>query len=73
MVDHTAAAEPQSGENESDPGVDLWKPTSRVGNTFWCQCGECVARDRRQDCVCCFDHVGWVEKVHSVSKDCTLI
>ena len=49
-----AAAATQSGDNESDPDLDLWSPTSRVGNTFWCQCGECVARDRRQDCVCCF-------------------
>ena len=28
-----------------------WCPSaSPVGNTFWCQCGECFARDRRQDC-----------------------
>ena len=28
----------------------LSPPASPVGNTFWCQCGECFARDRRQDC-----------------------
>ena len=39
------------------------------GNTFWCQCGECFARDRRQDCVCCFDYVERVEKVHSLSVE----
>ena len=50
-----AAAEAQSGENESNPDLDLYPPASPVGNTFWCQCGECFARDRRQDCVCCFD------------------
>ena len=56
-VDETdaAAAEAQSGENESDPDLDLCPPASPVGNTFWCQCGECFARDRRQDCACCFD------------------
>ena len=27
--------------------------------------------DRRQDCVCCFDYVERVEKVHSASNDCT--
>ena len=43
-----AVAEAQSGENESDPDLDLWPPASRVGNTFWCQWRECVARDRRQ-------------------------
>ena len=41
-----AAAEAQSGENESDPDLDLRPPASPVGNTFWCQCGECFARDR---------------------------
>ena len=46
--------EAQSGENESDLDLDLWPLASRVRNTFWCQCGECVARDRRQDYVCCF-------------------
>ena len=68
-----AAAEAQSGENEfeSDPDLDLYPPASQVGNTFWCQCGECFARDRRQDCVCCFDYVERVEKVHSASNDCT--
>ena len=66
-----AAAEGQFGENESDPDLDLRPPASRVGNTFWCQCGECVARDRRQDCVCCSDDVKCVEKVHSALKDCT--
>ena len=40
-----AAAEAQSGENESDPDLDLCPPSSPVGNTFWCQCGECFARD----------------------------
>ena len=68
-----AVAEAQSGENESDPDLGLWPPASRVGNTFWCQCGECVARDRRQDCVCCFDCLECVEKLHSVSNDCTEI
>ena len=36
---------------------------------------ECAARgiDRRQDCVCCFDYVERVEKVRSVSNDCTQI
>ena len=52
MVDETdaAAAEAQSDENESDPDLDLCPPASPVGNTFWCQCGECFARNRRQDC-----------------------
>ena len=62
-----AAAEAQFGENESDPDLDLCPPASPVGNTFLCQCGECFVRDRRQDCVCCFDYVERVEKVHSVS------
>ena len=44
------AAEAQSGENESDLDLDLCLPASPMGNTFWCQCGECFARDRRQDC-----------------------
>ena len=66
-----AAAEAQSGENKSDPDLDLCPPASPVGNTFWCQCGECFARDRRKDCVCCFDYVERVEKVHSASNDCT--
>ena len=68
-----AAAEAQSGENESDPDLDLYPPASPMGNTFWCQCGECFAKDRRQDCVCCFDYVERVEKVHSASNDCTQI
>ena len=67
----TAAAEVQSGESESHPNLDLWPHALRVGKTFWCQCGECFARDRRQDCVCCFDYVKGVEKVHSASTDCT--
>ena len=29
-----AAAVAQSGENESDPDLDLWPPASSVGNTF---------------------------------------
>ena len=37
-----AAAEAQFDENESDPGLDLCPPASRVGKTFWCQCGESV-------------------------------
>ena len=44
-----AAAEAQSGENESDPDLALCPPASPVGNTFWCQWGECFARDRRWD------------------------
>ena len=31
---------------------------------FWCQCGKCVARDWRQDCVCCF----WWCRVHRESS-----
>ena len=67
----SAAAEAQSScsENESDPDLDLYPPASPVGNTFWCQCGECFARDRRQDCVCCFDYVERVEKVDSLSVE----
>ena len=67
-----AAAEAQSGENESDPDLALCPPASPAGNTFWCQCGECFARDRRKDCVCCYDYVERVEKVHSASNDCTV-
>ena len=44
-----AAAEDQSDEDETEPDLDLWPPASRIGNTDWCQCGECVAR--QQDCV----------------------
>ena len=40
----TAVTEAQSGENESDPDLDLCPSASRVGNTFWCQCGEGVVR-----------------------------
>ena len=45
-VDETdaAAAEAQFEENESDPDLDLCPPASRVGKTFWCQCGECVVQ-----------------------------
>ena len=39
-----AAAEAQFDENESDPDLDLCPPASRVGKTFWCQCGECVVQ-----------------------------
>ena len=39
-----AAAEAQFDENESDPDLDLYPPASRVGKTFWCQCGECVVQ-----------------------------
>ena len=41
-----------------------------LGSTFWWQCGylESIARDRRQDCICCFDFVDCMEKVHSASK-----
>ena len=63
-----AAAEAQSGENENDPDLTLCPPASPVGNTFWCQCGECFPRDQRQDYVCCFDYVDRVEKVHSVER-----
>ena len=68
-----AAAEAQFDENEIGADLDLCPPASPVGNTFWCQCGECVVRDRRQDCVCCysFDYVERVEKVHSAPTDCT--
>ena len=36
--------EAQFDENESDPDLDLCPPASRVGKTFWCQCGECVVQ-----------------------------
>ena len=39
-----AAAEAQFDENESDPDLDLCPLASRVGKTFWCQCGECVVQ-----------------------------
>ena len=65
-----AAAEDQSDEDEIEPDLDLWPPASRVGNTDWCQCGKCVARDRRQDCVCCFDYDECVEKIRSASEQC---
>ena len=39
-----AAAEAQFDENERDPDLDLCPPASRVGKTFWCQCGECVVQ-----------------------------
>ena len=39
-----AAAETQFDENERDPDLDLCPPASRVGKTFWCQCGECVVQ-----------------------------
>ena len=39
-----AAAEAHFDENESDPDLDLCPPASRVGKTFWCQCGECVVQ-----------------------------
>ena len=39
-VDKTDAAEAQFDENKSDPDLDLCPPASRVGKTFWCQCGE---------------------------------
>ena len=39
-----AAAETQFDENDSDPDLDLCPPASRVGKTFWCQCGECVVQ-----------------------------
>ena len=39
-----AAAEAQFDINESDPDLDLCPPASRVGKTFWCQCGECVVQ-----------------------------
>ena len=39
-----AAAEAQFDENESDPDLDLCPPASRVGKTFWCQCGECIVQ-----------------------------
>ena len=45
-MDETDAAAAQSGENESDPDLDLCPPASPVGNTFWYQWGECFARDR---------------------------
>ena len=72
-VDQTdaAAAEAQSGENENDPDLDLWQPASRVVNTFWCQCRKCVAKDRRQDCFCCFDSVQRMEKLYSASNNGT--
>ena len=38
------AAEAQFDENESDPDLHLFPPASRVGKTFWCQCGECVVQ-----------------------------
>ena len=66
---NAAAAEAQSGEIESDPDLDLCPQTSPVGNTFWCQCGECFARDRRQDCVCCVAYVERVEKLSSLSVE----
>ena len=37
-------AEAQFDENESDSDLDLCPPASRVGKTFWCQCGECVVQ-----------------------------
>ena len=52
-------------------GIQTWTCGRQVGNTFWCQCGQCVAKDRRQDCVCCFDYVECVKKVRPASKDCT--
>ena len=39
-----AAAEAQFDENESDPDLDLCPLASRVGKTFWRQCGECVVQ-----------------------------
>ena len=44
-----AAAEAQFDENESDPDLDLCPPASRVGKTFWCQCGECVVQGSKTD------------------------
>ena len=70
-MDEPDAAEAQSDESKSDSDLDLCPPASRVGKTFWCQCGECVVRDRKQARVCCFDFVECVEKVRSASKDCT--
>ena len=73
-VDKTdaAAAEAQSGENESDPDLDLCPPAFPVG-THSGVSAESASRgiDRRQDCVCCFDYVERLEKVHSASNDCT--
>ena len=69
-----AAAEAQSGENESDPDLDLGP--SALRNTFRCQCRKCVARDRRQDCVCCCVDAECVEKVRSALKEtrrCTAV
>ena len=68
----TAAAEAQSGENESNPDLYLWPPASQV-RTHSGVSVESALLDRKQDCVCCFDYVERVEKVHSASNDCTLI
>ena len=43
-MDETDAAAAQFDENESDPDLDLCPPASRVGKTFWCQCGERVVQ-----------------------------
>ena len=57
-------AEEECGEDVAqEPSMDVWPPESRTGNTDWCQCGECVARERRQDCVCCKEYAECLTKL----------
>ena len=72
-VDETdaAAAEAQSGENESDPDLDFVSACFSSGEHILVSVRRVLREGSKTGLSCCFDCVERVEKVHSASNDCT--
>ena len=46
-----------SSDSEDSLGEDKTEEeeSTRIGNTNWCECGECRCMEHNMDCVCCVE------------------
>lgn len=51
----------------------LWSPANRVGNTEWCECGQCAAMANRFDCQCCHDAAITLELTRANGDGCSCV
>lgn len=41
---------------DEQPAVAAMPARARLGNTDWCECGQCVAMATEEECVCCREY-----------------
>ena len=72
-------SEGDRGEDSEDSdscgqnNMDIWPPSSRVGNTDWCLCGECCEMKTRVESVCCHEYEETVRKIRGTEVKCVAL